>query len=267
MPKVILDCVSDTHLRHGFLSWWKPNLEPGDTWILVHAGDSTFHGLHDELTSVNKWLHKQPHHHKILIAGNHECFTDPAWVQQERAKGEDPTLDPRLAKKLRTITRTDIRKKLKNTTYLECESVEIAGLKFYGSPYSLRFFDWGYQLDKDKAADHWAKIPEDTHIVISHGPAYGKGDRCPDINDRFRYINVGDVDLLERCREIQPLALVCGHIHEGRGLYTDEHTPTLFVNASSVDAKYVPTRTYFRLIVEMQPKPTLISAESMTCPT
>ena len=58
-------CISDTHNS-------KPNVPDGD--VLVHAGDLTQTGTHEELQQCLDWLHSLPHPHKIIIAGNHDLM-------------------------------------------------------------------------------------------------------------------------------------------------------------------------------------------------
>jgi hypothetical protein len=44
------------------------------------------------------------------------------------------------------------------------------GYKFYGSPYTPAFCEWAFQLNETDAIEKWKKIPEDTEILITHGP-------------------------------------------------------------------------------------------------
>ncbi|MEI6873153.1 MAG: UvrD-helicase domain-containing protein, partial [Verrucomicrobiota bacterium] len=56
--------------------------------------------------------------------------------------------------------------------------VTIEGLKIWGSPYSPRFFDWAFNCDRgEDIAQHWRLIPDDTDILITHGPPAGILDR------------------------------------------------------------------------------------------
>ena len=75
-------------------------------------------------------------------------------------------------------------------------------------------------------------IPNDTEILITHGPPIGFGDMClPSGN------SAGCVDLYDAIStRIKPLYHIFGHIHEGYGLYTDGTTK--FANASSVNLQY-----------------------------
>src|SRR3990170_753532 len=82
--------------------------------ISVHAGDATNRGQVDEIVAFNEWFSGLPHEHKIFVAGNHD------WLFEKR---------PKYAQNLLA----------KNIIYLQDSSVEIEGLKFYGSPWQPRF--------------------------------------------------------------------------------------------------------------------------------
>ncbi|KAG8627793.1 hypothetical protein KVT40_003666 [Elsinoe batatas] len=64
-------CVSDTHN-------YKPVLPEGD--LLIHAGDLSEKGTFKEIQDQLDWLKKQPHRHKVVIAGNHDLLLDPEFV-------------------------------------------------------------------------------------------------------------------------------------------------------------------------------------------
>jgi hypothetical protein len=60
-------------------------------------------------------------------------------------------------------------------------------------------------------------VPDDTNVLINHGPPFGILDRSP-----FQQQHQGDPELLARCGELPHLRFVCfGHIHgtsdEGAG--------------------------------------------------
>lgn len=59
--------ISDTHNRHNSMTAAIPD---GD--VLVHTGDFSNAGTLSEVQSFADWFIKQPHKHKVLIAGNHD---------------------------------------------------------------------------------------------------------------------------------------------------------------------------------------------------
>ena len=77
----------------------------------------------------------------------------------------------------------------------------------------------------------WALIPEDTDILITHGPPYGHGDKV--INKDSE----GCKELLYRIRELNIKYHIFGHIHEGYGI--TKEGMTICINASNVDVEYM----------------------------
>jgi Icc-related predicted phosphoesterase len=122
-----------------------------------------------------------------------------------------------------------------NFTYLQDEAVSLLGYKFFGSPWQPWFCDWAFNLERGQPClDKWRLIPDDTDILVTHGPPIGFGDLCAH-GER-----VGCVDLqLEIQDRIKPKVHAFGHIHEGYGSWTDG--TTTFVNASTCTFTYRPT--------------------------
>jgi Icc-related predicted phosphoesterase len=205
--------ISDTHGQHG-----KLRLPAGD--ILVHSGDFLSGRLPDQglrLLEFNEWLDLQPFTHKIVVAGNHDHLlglSDHA---------------------------SEWRPRLTNCIYLEDEGVEVEGIKFYGSPWTPDFFPehWVFNQTRgsEKTIARWAKIPDDTEVLITHGPPYKVLDQCADIYAPHIPAHVGCSDLRRRVRHLKNLKVhAFGHIHEGAG--TIEEDGITFINASSLDGRY-----------------------------
>lgn len=199
-----LVCISDTHSMHRRI----PAIPEGD--VLIHAGDSLGQGTLDNIEELNDWLGTLPHRYKIVIAGNHD------WAFQET---------PDLA-----------RQALTNARYLENSGVEIGGLRFWGSPWTPTFMDWAFMLERGEPLyKNWQCIPDNTDVLITHGPPHGIGD---EVNVGFKCQNVGCVDLLDRLQQLSLKAHIFGHIHEGYGQY--QRGNTKLINASSCTARYEP---------------------------
>jgi predicted phosphohydrolase len=114
MPRIRIVCISDTHGQHTILS-----VPDGD--ILIHAGDfMAFGDTPKEIVNFNHWLGKQPHRHKVVIAGNHDLMFD----------GHQGTA----------------RALLDNAIYLENSSAELMGLKYWGSPVQPEFNTWAFNV-------------------------------------------------------------------------------------------------------------------------
>jgi Icc-related predicted phosphoesterase len=146
--------------------------------------------------------------HTLMIAGNHD------WVF-ERYKGA--------------------HRVLKNIVYLEDSGTEIDGVKFWGSPHQPWFFDWAFNLPRDgrELARYWSLIPEDTDVLITHGPPYGILDMPFGKGE-----SAGCKLLLQRVKQVNPRVHVFGHIHGSYG--KKQIGSTLFVNACLCNEVYHP---------------------------
>lgn len=205
--------ISDTHERHSDL------VIPRND-VLVHCGDLTFRDYYsppeqelEYLHRFNGWcrmlLRKGITQHVVAIAGNHD-----------RAFEAYPEL---------------ARDCLSDVTYLQDSGVEINGYKFWGSPWTPRFYDWAFQLNNDDhARETWKDVPEGLDVLITHGPAYMWRDENRERDHR------GSVELARLVARVKPKIHACGHIHEGHGLAFDSHLNILRVNAASCNLEYKP---------------------------
>jgi Icc-related predicted phosphoesterase len=205
MTKIVT--ISDTHTHHR-----KVELPEGD--ILIHAGDFTSRGRGNEVIDFFYWLETQSEKfkHIIFIAGNHDLSFENKyeWLLKE------------------------IDGLPSNVHYLEDSEIVIDGIKFYGTPWQPEFHQWAFNLPRGpKLAEKWALIPNDTDVLITHGPPA----TVLDFVLRYR-VNVGCIDLLYRIEEVKPKLNVFGHIHEGYGIKNAPHTT--FINASVCTTNYYP---------------------------
>jgi predicted phosphodiesterase len=209
-------CLSDTHNRARHIK-----VPSGD--VLLHAGDFSGQGDEKDVLNFSKFLSSQPHTHKVVIAGNHDLSFDlenQGTLQRDflNMRGKDAAA---------------IKSKLTGCIYLEDSACVVEGYRIWGSPWTPTFFDWGFNLDRgEKIAAKWALIPNDTEILITHGPPFGIQDTC---QDGFR---AGCQDLLEKIQNVKPLVHVFGHIHEAYGVTHTENTT--FINASNCTLRYQP---------------------------
>lgn len=208
--KILL--ISDTHTYHGVLT----DMPEAD--FLIHAGDITGHGSENWTRKFLKWFGElRLYPHKIFIAGNHDWFFEST-----------PGLARRLVKEYNNRYKDN-----GEIIYLEDSGVERWGLKFWGSPVTRPFCDWAFNRPESKMAQHWAAIPTDTDVLITHGPPYmimdyahtGSKEHC------------GSPALWEEVtKRIKPKIHVFGHIHEQYGVKVIGKTT--FVNASILDSAY-----------------------------
>ena len=194
-------CIADTHGKH-HSSILK--IAKGD--MIIHAGDVSSVGRHDQVKDFCDWFIKLDFKYKIIVAGNHDFF-----FQQVA----DWTINKVL---------TDY------IIYLQDSMVEIEGVKIYGSPWTPTFYNWAFMKDRGPTiAKYWDLIPEGMDIVITHGPPMGILDECRDGH-------VGCYDLLKRIETVKPKYHIFGHIHEGYGRV--KIGKTTFINPSVLDGNY-----------------------------
>jgi predicted phosphohydrolase len=167
--------------------------------ILIHAGDfSMFSRSPHAIADFNTWLGELPHRHRIIIPGNHEYFLEA-----------DPSR----------------RSLLRNATVLLNEGTEIDGLRIWGSPVTPLY---GGAFGLSSAQDRrrvYARIPEDTDVLITHGPPFGILDSGPDPG-----LHSGCCELFDAVMRVGPKLHVFGHVHGGHGIFQTAHTT--FVNAA-----------------------------------
>lgn len=194
--------VADTHTFQADLG----AIPDGD--VFLHAGDMCRAGSLEELEGVAAWIRALPHPHKVIVAGNHDgCFQEQHDAAVEM---------------------------LGDAVYLQDAGAPIAGLRFWGSPWQPAYNDWAFNLPRGAAlAERWAQIPEDTDVLITHGPPRGYGDRGP-VPGRQ-----GCDDLTERVAVVQPRLHLFGHIHQDGGLWNAGGVT--YVNCTTWECERAPT--------------------------
>lgn len=190
-------CISDLH---GYL----PRIPECD--LLLIAGDVC--PVHDHTiafqrqwieTNFNRWLYEIPAREIAMVAGNHD------WVF---AQDKKPAVACR---------------------YMEDSSVYFGGLHIFGSPWQREFCDWAFNLSEEDLDMKYQGLPA-CDILVTHGPVFGHGDRCPNGE------HVGSKSLLAWVDRVQPKLVVSGHIHHSYGTY--RRGQTTIVNASLRDEQY-----------------------------
>jgi len=189
---VRLVLLSDTHELHRELE--VPN---GD--ILIHAGDFTmFSKSFRAIEDFNNWLGELPHPHKIVVPGNHEFFLEA-----------DPSR----------------RSLLSNAMVLVNEAIEIEGLRIWGSPVTPLYGGAFGMISAEDRSKLYAQIPEDTDVLVTHGPPYRILDSGPDSG-----FHSGCRELFDAVMRVRPKLHIFGHVHVARGIFQTHETT--FVNAA-----------------------------------
>jgi Icc-related predicted phosphoesterase len=189
---------------------------------LIHCGDYSNAGYGHEIKSFFTWLEKQPAKHKIVINGNHELGFEA---------------NPKLAHALAKECCPDVH-------ILNNSMITIEGINIYGYPETPYFLAWAYNRARTPAEvmlygkplmkDITDKIPTNTHILLTHGPAYGILDQT--VDNRY----VGCDDLLSAINRVRPDLHFFGHIHHcgGREFH---YNGTSHYNAAICDERYFPS--------------------------
>lgn len=201
---------------HGYF----PKTPGGD--LLILAGDYFKNDNFKNISSFFNWLNEQKYKKKILIAGNHDNFIkDYPQIFNDMLQS--------------------------NTTYLQDAGIEYKGYKIWGTPHSVIFPECNpictAFMGNEQALEYaYAKIPDDTEILISHTPPRN----CLDLTIAGK--NVGSFTLRERIENLPKLKLcIFGHIHEGYG--QDKIKQTTCINSSHVNQFYEPVNDVISFIL------------------
>lgn len=206
-------CISDTHGRYNF------KVPDGD--VLLFAGDISHNTLEDlNIRNFNKFLNKQPHKHKLIIPGNHDFFFE---------KYDSDVL----------LTSHDVY-------YLHQQEMIIDGVKFYGSAFQPKFYDWAFNLRRGEPLKLvWDMIPDDVDVLLTHTPPAN----ILDLTDRGDH--TGCEDLMRRIPQLKKLKLHCfGHIHPSHGM--EEINGVKYVNASICNEEY--EAEYEPIVIDIEGK-------------
>jgi Icc-related predicted phosphoesterase len=212
--------ISDTHSFHRKIKM------PESADVLVACGDLSFKGEPKVLYDFVNWLGEQTQiTHKLVIFGNHELYPE-----------DDPAFIPLL------FDREVV--KAANIHYLQDSGITIDGINFYGSPWQPWFHDWAWNFpERDNMRDFqfansiWNKIPEDTHVLLTHGPPRGILDDLHDRDER-----AGCPVLRKRLGELPELKAHCfGHLHRNAEDHkTEIHDGVIYANVATCDEQYKP---------------------------
>lgn len=197
--------ISDTHDQHNKLAI--PECD-----ILIHAGDATNVGTEEEVRDFARWFSEQKARYLIWIPGNHEKkFEDSLphslqWFEKECPSGR----------------------------VLINESINIEHINIYGSPITPWFGNWAWNSHREDIAKYWNAIPDNTNILITHGPPAKILDYAPQCG------NVGCTDLYIRTQQLKQLKHhIFGHIHFSGG-QTKLHNGIMYHNVAICNETYYP---------------------------
>ena len=208
--------ISDTHTFHELLQI------PEGIDMVIHSGDCSNprdpYNNEPEVRGFIDWFSSLDIKYKVYVAGNHDTSIE---------KG--------------LVTKADFNDR--GIHYLENETIEIEGIKIFGSPHTPTFGQWAFMKARHKLDRIWQSAIEDvTHIIVVHGPPKGMLDLSYDRGGLMEYC--GDKSLMNKVKEVEPKLMLFGHIHNcddiiNAGTRTIPGLDTIFSNGSVVtDGKF-----------------------------
>lgn len=222
-------CISDTHGLHTIMEQFK-SLPEGD--ILIHAGDCTNVGKPHEVTEFVHWFQNvKGFDTKIFIAGNHDFAFEK--VNEPHHNGDFDWFKNLMNEE--NLSQSDVVYLQDNEFVIESPEFS-KPLKIYGSPWQPEFYNWAFNLPRNgwELELKWKDIPEDTDILITHGPPHGVRDFTP------ANLQVGcEILRFHVENRIKPSIHVFGHIHQAYGAVQQDET--MYVNASICTERYIPS--------------------------
>ena len=160
----------------------------GEVDLFLPAGDlCRDRGNEMELRAAIAWISQVKARYRIVISGNHDTFL------YERPRDAEAMLAEA------------------GIIYLRDKSIEIEGIKIYGSPWTEARFGFSFELSKGELIEKWREIPPDVDILITHTPPLGVLDLATAQDHQ------GCEFLGQRLVEIKPRLHLFGHIHESYG--------------------------------------------------
>ena len=216
-----LYAVSDLH---GNLD----GLDPRGADLVVIAGDvAPMKGwgmwqVNDQVKWINRtfaaWCEKYPGIEFVVIPGNHDLFAQ---------RGDVPT------KPVWT----------RNVHFVVDEVVEVKGLGIAGSPWIPPISGrWAFEArHEDDLANHFAWIPKDVDILVTHTPPFVEGWSI-DVSLQTQSPHFGSRALTETIKRVKPKLVFCGHIHTGDHRFHDmsheDGRVTKICNVARLDEDY-----------------------------
>lgn len=205
--------ISDVHGK-----WNKLTIPECD--ILISCGDYSFRGEPHMVKDFHAWLNKQEANYIISLQGNHEKWVEANFPQaKEIAEKECP-----------------------GVYFIDHGIIEIEGIKFFASAATPYFCNWAWNYYPSELEKHWKKIPDDTNILLTHGPPYEILDELvfPDGTPNGK--SAGCYHLRDRIKELKDLKMhFFGHIHCGYG--QKEIDGVKYYNVSICDEVYAPSNS------------------------
>lgn len=201
---------------HGYLP---KDLPPGD--ILCICGDIVpldYQSNNIESTAwfcldFLPWTDALPYKKVIFIAGNHDFFLEDIGPKHGRSASEV----------LKKLLPGEHKKKHK-LIYLQDNSVEIEGKRFYGTPWIEDLSRWAFYRPVENTLEYgrglkelYNNIPKKCDVILTHmPPRIGLLGRVLETGKYNTGADYGSATLADVLTGRQFQYLCCGHVHSGQ---------------------------------------------------
>lgn len=157
------------------------------------------------------WTNKLKCDKVIFIAGNHDFFLERLY--------KDKTRTPSEILKCLLVGNHKAESKI---IYLQDNSYEYKGVRFYGTPWIKGLENWAFNLSDCELENRFKQIPKRVDVLMTHSPStlFDTG-RVLDYNTKLRIssdgksFDFGSYELAEAIQNRNIKYAICGHVHSG----------------------------------------------------
>lgn len=176
----------------------------------------------------NDWANRLPCKKVVFVAGNHDFFLEKiSGKGQLNAKQVMKTLFPG-----NSYSKTKL-------VYLCDNSVEIDGVRFYGTPWIADLARWAFFKNDEELSEAYDKIPRNVDVLLTHMPSLiGDTGTVMQYTGYNAYRQFGNAYLTKCIMERNIKWALCGHVHSGNHRVTDAGNGCNVVNVSIKDEDY-----------------------------
>lgn len=189
------------------------------------------------------WLLEAPCKHIVMVWGNHDIVGEHLSTFGTNFD-EGTSLKP--SKPLEGWMQAEMlfQKDSKFKIHiLQDESIQIMGIKFYGTPWCPSLHRWAFYGDTDMLKKKFGLIPFDTQVLLTHcPPRIGQQGIVLQQNNWNFLTNFGcqelqDAIVKNRLQLKTPMYVFSGHIHSGNH-EAEEFDGVIYRNVSVKDENY-----------------------------
>lgn len=175
------------------------------------------------------WTNKLNCDKVIFIAGNHDFFLEQLYHEKHRGRTPSEVL------KCLLVGNHKSQSKL---IYLQDNSYEYKGVKFYGTPWIKNLPGWAFNLTEEELQNNFSYIPHNVDVLLTHqASTVGNTGTSLQLISSNKPYDFGSIELTEATKVRNIKYALCGHIHSGN------HEPfiynnTTYMNVSLLDEDY-----------------------------